>query len=177
MRTIKFLLQKEFLQIIRNKSLMASMLIGPIIQLLILPLAANYEVKHILLAVVDHDRSTYSQKLVTKILSSGYFVLAGQSESYGNAMSLVEQDKADLVLEIPAGFERNLIRERRAETPRRCERHQWHESGAGSGISRKHHHRFQLRPATAVDTAGADETDADHRYRSVKLVQSVDGLQ
>ncbi|HLX12952.1 MAG TPA: ABC transporter permease [Bacteroidota bacterium] len=110
MRTIKFLLQKELLQIIRNKSLMTSMLVGPIIQLIILPLAANYTVKHILLAVVDHDHSTYSQKLVTKVLSSGYFILAGENTSYNQAMTLVELDKADLVLEIPAGFERNLVR-------------------------------------------------------------------
>jgi ABC-2 type transport system permease protein len=111
MRTIKFLLQKELLQIIRNKSLMASMVLGPIIQLLILPLAANYEVKYILLTVVDHDHSTYSQKLVTKIFSSGYFINAGYSGSYSQAMHLIEMDKADLVLEIPEGFERNVVRE------------------------------------------------------------------
>jgi ABC-2 type transport system permease protein len=111
MRTIKFLLQKEFRQIFRNKTLLRAILLAPIVQLMVLPWAANYEVKNISLAVVDNDHSTYSQKLVGKIVSSGYFHLAGSETTFQKAYTLVEADKADLVLEIPAGFERNLIRE------------------------------------------------------------------
>jgi ABC-2 type transport system permease protein len=43
--------------------------------LLILPLAANYQIKNINLAVVDNDHSQYSQILINKITSSGYFRL------------------------------------------------------------------------------------------------------
>lgn len=111
MRTMKFLLQKEFRQIFRDKTILRMMLLAPIIQLLILPLAADYEIKNISLAVVDHDHSTYTQKLISKITSSGYFKLTGYSSSYKEAYKLIEYDKADLILEIPAGFERNLIRE------------------------------------------------------------------
>ncbi len=67
MRTLKFLLQKEFKQIFRNKSLLPLILAAPIIQLLILPLAADYEVKNINISIVDHDHSTYSQKLISKL--------------------------------------------------------------------------------------------------------------
>jgi ABC-2 type transport system permease protein len=111
MRTIKFLLQKEFLQIFRNKALLPMILLAPLIQLIILPLAADYEVKNIYLAVVDHDHSTYSQKLISKITSSGYFKLTGYDNSYGKAFQLIEKDKADLILEIPQGFEKKLVRE------------------------------------------------------------------
>jgi ABC-2 type transport system permease protein len=111
MRTIKFLLQKEFRQIFRNKSIIAIILVVPIVQLLILPLAANYEVKNINLSVVDNDHSDYSQKLISKITASGYYRLAGFNTSFKDAFKLIEADKADLVLEIPHGFEQNLIRE------------------------------------------------------------------
>jgi ABC-2 type transport system permease protein len=111
MRTIKFLLQKEFKQIFRNKAILAMVVIMPVIQLMLLPLAANYEVKNINIAVVDNDHSSYSQKLISKITSSGYFKLTGYNFSFKDAYHLIEQDKADLVLEIPRGFERNLIRE------------------------------------------------------------------
>ncbi|MEO6668984.1 MAG: ABC transporter permease [Ferruginibacter sp.] len=111
MRTIKFLLRKEFKQIFRNKSILALVVMMPVIQLLILPLAANYEIKNINLAVIDHDHSSYSQKLITTITASGYFKLTGYNNSYRAAMQLVEADKADLVLEIPQNFERNLVRE------------------------------------------------------------------
>jgi ABC-2 type transport system permease protein len=111
MRTIRFLLQKEFRQIFRNKSLLPMILIAPLIQLLILPLAADYEVKNINIAIVDQDHSTYSQKLISKITASGYFKLSGYNAAFKDAYKLIEKDEADLVLEIPAGFEKNLVRE------------------------------------------------------------------
>jgi len=111
MRTIKFLLQKEFRQIFRNRSIMAMVIVMPIMQLLILPLAANYDVKNISIAVIDNDHSSYSQKLITKITSSGYFRLTGYDFSFKQAFKLIESDDADLILEIPQGFERNLVRE------------------------------------------------------------------
>lgn len=111
MRVIKFLLRKEFSQIFRNKAILAVIIVMPVIQLLILPLAANYEVKNINIAVVDHDHSPVSEQLISKITSSGYFRLVGYSISYKEAFPLIESDKADLILEIPSGFESDLVRE------------------------------------------------------------------
>lgn len=111
MRTIRFLLEKEFRQIFRNKSILAMILVMPTVQLIILPLAANYEVKHIQLAVVDHDHSAWSQRLVNQITASGYFNLQVYTGNYSHALHLLEHDQADLILEIPLGMERNLIRE------------------------------------------------------------------
>lgn len=111
MRTLRFLLQKEFRQILRNGSILRMIFIAPVIQLLLLPMAADFEIKNISIAVVDHDHSTYSQKLISKITASGYFKLTDYNGSYNDALKLVEKDKADLILEIPAGFERNLVKE------------------------------------------------------------------
>jgi ABC-2 type transport system permease protein len=111
MRTLRFLLQKEFRQIFRDPSIIRIIFMMPSIQLLILPWAADYEVKNIQLGVVDHDHSQYSRQLVNKVTSSGYFRLQDYSGSYSNAMQQVEHDEADLVLEIPADFEKKLIRE------------------------------------------------------------------
>jgi ABC-2 type transport system permease protein len=113
MRTLRFLLRKEFRQIFRNRPIMILILAMPVIQLILLPLAADYEVKNINLAVVDGDHSTYSQKLIDKITASGYFKLAAYEPSFKKALGFVERDQADLVLEIPAGFERTLVREGR----------------------------------------------------------------
>ncbi|GIL23869.1 MAG: ABC transporter permease [Bacteroidota bacterium] len=111
MRTLKFLLLKEFKQIFRNKALLPLIFVVPIIQLLILPLAADYEVKNINISIVDHDHSSFSQKLISKIASSGYFKLADYSSSFNEAFKQIEKDKSDLILEIPQGFEKNLVRE------------------------------------------------------------------
>lgn len=83
----------------------------PTIQLIILPLAADFQVKNINVAFVDHDHSTYSQKLINKVGSSGYFRIVDNALSYRDALKRVENNKADIVLEIPHGFERNLVRE------------------------------------------------------------------
>ncbi|WP_118972902.1 ABC transporter permease [Taibaiella koreensis] len=115
MRTILFLLEKEFRQIFRNRSIMLLVLVMPVIQLLLLPLAANYEVRNVNIAIIDNDHSSYSRKLITGITASGYFRLTGYLFSYKGAMSLIEKDQADLLLEIPRGFERNLVREGRQQ--------------------------------------------------------------
>src|SRR5688572_8250891 len=111
MRTVRFLLQKEFRQIFRNKIILVMIMVLPAVQLMILPLAADYEVKNINIAVVDQDRSSYSQKLVSTVTASGYFKLVAYNDSFKQAFLFVEADKADLILEIPNGFEKNLIRE------------------------------------------------------------------
>lgn len=86
-------------------------MVMPIMQFLILPLAANYEFKNINLVVVDHDHSSYSRQMISKIIGSGYFILVENATSYKEAYSLIETNEADVVLEIPPHFERNLIRE------------------------------------------------------------------
>jgi len=111
MKTLIFILQKEFRQIFRDKTILAMMFAMPIIQLIIMPLAANFEVKNVNVAYVDHDHSSYSQMLEHKIASSGYFRMIGNTTSYKEGLEMIEYGKADLVLEIPSGFEKNLVRE------------------------------------------------------------------
>lgn len=111
MRTLKFLLQKEFRQIFRDPAILRLIFIMPVMQLIVLPMAADYEMKNINLAVADHDQSAYSRSLIQKITASRYFRLVGAHASYQHALKQVESDQADLVLEIPAGFERNVVHE------------------------------------------------------------------
>lgn len=111
MRSIRFLLEKEFRQIFRNRALLPLLFIMPMVQLIVLPLAADYEVKNVNLVLVDHDHSAYSQQVCSKITATGYFRLVQYGHDYAEAFSLLENDRADLLLEIPAGFERRLIAE------------------------------------------------------------------
>src|ERR1035437_449849 len=111
MRPLWFLLQKEFRQIFRDKGFIGRLFIAPAIQLILLPMAANFTIKNVNIAIVDHDHSSVSAKLSNKILSSGYFRLADYTDFNSKANHLIENDKADIVLEIPAGFASNLVRE------------------------------------------------------------------
>jgi ABC-2 type transport system permease protein len=111
MRSLLFLLQKEFRQIFRDTAILRIIFIMPIIQLLVLPWAADYEMKNINISVIDHDHSPYSRQLISKITASGYFILEDYTPSYNQALIDIEKDKSDLILEIPASFEKNLIKQ------------------------------------------------------------------
>ncbi|HEV3223211.1 MAG TPA: ABC transporter permease [Puia sp.] len=111
MKRISFILQKEFRQIFRDKTILVMMFAVPTIQLIIIPQAINFDVKNINISVVDLDHSSFSQKLISKIGSSGYFRIVSADLSYRQALKHIEKEEADLVMEIPVGFERNLVRE------------------------------------------------------------------
>ena len=53
MKILMFLLQKEFKQIFRNRTILGIILVMPVMQLLVLPQAANYEVRNISLSIVE----------------------------------------------------------------------------------------------------------------------------
>lgn len=114
MKKLLVILEKEFRQVFRNPAILRMVLIMPVIQLLVFPFAANYEVKNVLLSVVDHDHSSYSQKFINKISGSGYFKLTDYSPSYDKAIESIESGDADLIIEIPEGFERNLVKENKS---------------------------------------------------------------
>ncbi|MDR2563726.1 MAG: ABC transporter permease [Prevotellaceae bacterium] len=114
-RALKYLLQKEFLQIFRDKTILRMILVIPIVQLLVLPWAATFEQRNISLSILDGDRSEVSRKLSQRVLASGFFRLAHYPASYSQAIEAVERNQADLILEIPAGFERRLISEKNSQ--------------------------------------------------------------
>lgn len=110
MRKVFYIVEKEFRQILRDKMILAIVFSVPIFQLLLLPWAVNLDVKHLSIAVVDLDKSSYSRELISKFTASESFDLDYYGESYRDAMNELQNDHADIVITIPANFERDLIR-------------------------------------------------------------------
>jgi ABC-2 type transport system permease protein len=108
---LKFLIEKEFKQIRRNSFLPKMILTMPLMMMLVFPWAANQEVKDVKLSIVDNDHSTYSERLIQKVTSSGYFKLTDVSATHNDAMNSIESGKADIILEIQDEFERNINNE------------------------------------------------------------------
>ena len=105
---LKYLLQKEFLQIRRNPFLPKLIFVFPIVIMCVMPWVMNQEVKNIRVCVVDNDRSTMSQRLVHSIEQSNYFIFSGQQPSYDAALKEIEKSRTDIVLVIPPNFSRDL---------------------------------------------------------------------
>ena len=100
---IKYLIQKEFLQIRRNAFLPRLIVIFPIVIMCIMPWVMQMEVKNVVVDVVDIDHTVESQRLIQQIAASNYFIFGGQKDTYAEAMKDIEKGKADLILEIRDG--------------------------------------------------------------------------
>ena len=101
--TLKYLLQKEFLQICRNAFLPKLIIMFPIVIMCVMPWVMQMEVKNIVVDVVDIDHTVESQRLVQQIAASNYFILGGQKNTYVEAMKDIEMGRADVILEIRDG--------------------------------------------------------------------------
>jgi len=112
---IKFLIEKEFKQLFRDSFLPKLIFIFPCMIMILMPWAANLEIKNINLNIVDNDHSVISRRLVDKIGASTYFRLTGLPDSYDEGMEAIEVGSADVILEIPRDFEKNWIN---GESPR-----------------------------------------------------------
>lgn len=108
MRTFQVLLQKEFLQIRRNSFLPRLIVAFPILVMLIMPLIMTMDVRNVHVAVVDLDRSTASRRIASHIGASEYFTLAGTTSDYDLAMKSLEEGAVDVIVQIPADFERDM---------------------------------------------------------------------
>ncbi|MDL2308477.1 ABC transporter permease [Bacteroidales bacterium OttesenSCG-928-B11] len=108
---LRYLLEKEIKLFFRNPFLPKLVALLPFIALAIFPLVANLDIKDLKIAVIDQDKSPYSRQLVEKVLSSPYFQLSGNFTNYAEAQRSVEDDRSDLIMEIPAYFERDLVKE------------------------------------------------------------------
>src|SRR5687768_2148357 len=110
MRTILFLVRKEYLQIFRNRLMLFQIFFIPIVQLLILSNAATFNIRNTRVHVVDLDRSPLSQSLIEQFASSGRFIIARQSVSMLEANDDLLERRVSMNFQIPPGFERDLYR-------------------------------------------------------------------
>ncbi|WNJ19894.1 ABC transporter permease [Pontibacter sp. G13] len=109
MRTFRFILEKEFKQIFRDRALLPLLLVMPIAQLLVLSFAATFEVEHIKLAVVDRDGGSLARNLVGRLEASSYFELTYFGHATDVHGEVLQADIASVMLEIPDHFSRDLL--------------------------------------------------------------------
>ena len=100
---LRYLIQKEFIQIRRNSFLPRLIVIFPIMIMCVMPWIMNMEVKNIVVDVVDTDRTPASQRIVHRVAASNYFIFGGQKATYAEALKDVEEGRADIILEIRDG--------------------------------------------------------------------------
>jgi ABC-2 type transport system permease protein len=104
-------LQKEFRLIFRNPVILRLMMAVPVIQLIVIPFAADYEVRDVRITILDQDHSAYALRLTQKFSASRYFRLVSSEAGYMQAIGMVNRGKTDIVLTIPDDFEADIVRD------------------------------------------------------------------
>ena len=94
----------------RNTLIPKMIVMYPVMVLLVFPWAISFEIKNIRVDVVDHCKSVYSQRLTDKVAASHYFILNDTPPDYRTALQNMERGETDLILEIPASFDRDMVK-------------------------------------------------------------------
>jgi ABC-2 type transport system permease protein len=108
MRTILYLIRKEFLQIFRNKFISKAIFGVPLVQMLILVPAVTFEIKNVDLTIIDKDMTPVSRGLINKLEGSTFFKVAFSTFSENEANNLLHRNKCSAILQIPSGFGKDI---------------------------------------------------------------------
>ncbi len=116
-RRIRHLIRKEFIQALRDPRLRLFVVLPPLIQLIIYGYAINFDIKHIVTAVFDEDRTRESRDLINRFAATDYFDLRYRINNQGRLTELMDSGGITMVLRISPDFSENL----RANRPARVQ--------------------------------------------------------
>jgi len=115
MKTILTIIQKELIQVKRDKRMFGLSILAPVVQLILLGYAATTDIRSISMAVCDQDRSAVSRELIEKFTTAGYFSIDEVVDSPTEIDHLLEDGKVWLALVIPPKFGSSIFAGRQAQ--------------------------------------------------------------
>lgn len=104
------LAMKEFRQILRDRRLVISLTVAPVLQLLLLGSVLNATVSNVSLGVVDNSGTPESRELIADLTESKSFRLVGYYFSIDGLTDAIDRGTVDAGVVIPYDLERNLVR-------------------------------------------------------------------
>ncbi len=115
---LRHLLRKEFLLIAKTPMLFWMNTLYPIVLLCVVPFATSMDIKSLKTVILDDDRSSLSKELSAHFYQSGYFTPAEPDEGISSAekaQEMIDKGKTDVIIEIVAGFEKNILTDNTAD--------------------------------------------------------------
>ncbi len=108
------MLIKEFLQMLRDPRMRVVIFGIPVIQMTIMAFALTTDVTNIRMAVLDMDKTPASRELISAFTASNYFRVTASLISQNEIIPLLDQSDVRAVLQIPAGFSKDILTEQTA---------------------------------------------------------------
>ena len=104
------MVRKEFVQMRRDRVTFAMMVGIPLMQLVLFSYAINLDPKHLPTAVVLADHASPGRALLQGIINSDYFDVVATVPTEADAQRVLARGEVTFVVNIPAGFARDLWR-------------------------------------------------------------------
>ena len=110
MQQILFLIQKEFIQVFRDRAMIFIIFVMPLVQILLLGSAVSTDIKHIKTIICDLDRTPSSRDLIQRFQQTQYFDLQFIETNQRAMTKHIDEGAATIAIIIPTRFEKDLIR-------------------------------------------------------------------
>jgi ABC-2 type transport system permease protein len=101
---LRQMLIKEFIQVFRDKRTRFILFGPPIIQMVIFGYAANLEIQHVPMAIIDYENSQVSRDLVSRFQGSRYFDVREQTLDRTKVRRMIDRGEVLVAVQINAGF-------------------------------------------------------------------------
>jgi len=105
---------KEFYHIFRDYRSMIVLFGMPVIQVLLFGFALSTEIKNAPVAIIDHSNDQVTRAITSKILSSGFFILADEVQGEGHIEEVFRHGKVKEVIIFESDFATKLEKDRQA---------------------------------------------------------------
>jgi len=107
-RRVGSLVLKELIQMVRSPASRFLLWGPPLIQMLMFGYAANLEVRHVAMAVLDHDHSQESRDFIARFEHSPYFDVVLRARDRAELRDAIDHGRAQIGLALDAGFAERL---------------------------------------------------------------------
>lgn len=101
---LRQMLVKEFIQVFRDKRTRFILFGPPIIQMVIFGYAANLEIQHVPMVIIDYENSQVSRDLVSRFQGSRYFDVREQTLDRAKVHRMIDRGEVLAAVQINAGF-------------------------------------------------------------------------
>jgi ABC-2 type transport system permease protein len=105
---------KEFYHIFRDYRSMIVLFGMPVIQVLLFGFALSTEIKNAPVAIIDHSNDQVTRAITSKLLSSGFFILADHVPGEGHIEEVFRHGKVKEVIIFESDFASKLEKDRQA---------------------------------------------------------------
>lgn len=112
LNALKAVIVKEIRQTRRDRGLMGTLLVAPLLQLAILGFAVNLDVRHVPTVIADLDQTPISRRLTSDIVAGDAFDLAAEVSDAKRAQAQLERGEAVVAVVIPHGYAADIGRGR-----------------------------------------------------------------